>query len=137
MSKLFAGLLLFVFGLIYSNIYAQTGGSIKTYHSNGRVKVITHQGQYNGCGVPIGIDSIYNSTGSLLKTIAYAHSLEKGKGCHDLSTKWAVILYYENGKRKAEQYFVSCYECAPVAIGSWKWYNKAGKIIRNENKTKR
>ena len=134
MRKLFITLLTLVFGHIISDVYAQTAGTFITYHNNGRVKTITHHGIYNGCGVTVGIDSNFNSAGILIKTIAYDHSSKGGKGCHDIFTKSTVTLYYKNGRHKVEQFFSSCYECTPVATGTWRWYNKEGKIIRHENK---
>lgn len=134
MQKLFATLIMFVFGFINTEVSAQTAGTFRTYHKNGQVKTITRQGLYNGCGVPIGIDSNFNSAGILIKTIAYDHSNKGGKGCHNIYTKSTITLYYENGRAKVEQFFLSCYECTPVAIGTWKWYDKKGNIIRYENK---
>lgn len=136
MTKLSAYLLFFASSLVYTYTHAQTPRTIRTYHKNGSIKTITHQGFYNSCGVPIGTDSIYNNTGGLIKTITYQHTLLNGKSCHDLSTKSTVILYYKNGKPKEEQHYVSCYECEPAATGTWRWYNQRGDIIQQENKMK-
>jgi hypothetical protein len=136
MIRLLVYLLFFVLSITYTSTHAQAPSTIKTYYKNGRIKAIVHQGYYNSCGVPVGIDTIYSRTGGLIKTIAYEHTLAKGKGCHELSTKRTLIFYYKNGRRKAEQYFVGCYECEPSATGTWKWYSEDGKIIRLETKTK-
>lgn len=108
----------------------------KTYYDNGRLKQVTHQGNYNGCGVTVGTDSLFDASGKLAKTISYQHEGKSNTGCHDIIIRQTIVTYYQNGRRKTLSYMEECYECEPKPYGVWEWFDKNGKIIRREKKDK-
>lgn len=106
----------------------------KTYYDNGRLKQVTHQGNYNGCGVTVGTDSLFDTSGKLTETISYQHEGKSNAGCHDIITRQTITTYHPNGRRKTLSYREECYECEPKPYGVWKWYDKNGKLIKSEKK---
>lgn len=108
----------------------------RDYHKNGHIRKISHQGTFSGCGVPVGIDSIFSERGTLLKIIAYDHRLGEGRGCHDVVTWQTITTFYANGRCRSIAYMEACYECEPVAVGRWQWYDSLGKLIGSKKQTK-
>ncbi|HEY8954703.1 hypothetical protein [Chitinophaga sp.] len=106
----------------------------KSYYDNGRLKQVTHQGNYNGCGVPVGTDSLFDASGKLAETISYQHKGKSNTGCHDIITRKTITTYYSNGRRKTLSFQEECYECEPKSYGVWKWYDRNGKLIKSEKK---
>jgi antitoxin component YwqK of YwqJK toxin-antitoxin module len=106
----------------------------KTYYPNGHVKAVTHQGIFQGCGVPVDTDSLFYPNGQVQKTIRYRHSLNSGNDCHAIITREAIVLYYPNGRRRSLQFLEYCYECEPTPVGEWVWYDKSGNVLRRDKK---
>ncbi len=104
----------------------------KTFHSNGRLKEITHQGHFNGCGIAVGTDSFFSSAGKLLHTRSYNH-FSTGPGCHSTLTVTEEKTYFPNGKLKTVSRERIYYEGEAEKCGVWKWYNTAGKVVRKKN----
>lgn len=117
----------------FTGIKAQAT-AYKTYYDNGRLKQVTHQGNYNGCGVPVGTDSLFDASGKLTETISYRHEGKSNTGCHDIITRRTITTYHQNGRPKTLSYQVECYECEPKPYGVWKWCDKNGKVIKSEKK---
>jgi antitoxin component YwqK of YwqJK toxin-antitoxin module len=96
--------------------YGQEGSStvFKAYYSNGKLKSITHQGIVEGCGVPVGIDSVFDTRGNLSGTVTYVHVKEKEEeGCHSLLIFEKRVTYHRNGEIASIKYYGSAYEQEP------------------------
>jgi len=111
---------------------AQDIREVRTYHQDGSIERISHQGLFNGCGVPVGMDRVFDPSGNVIKTIAYRHSLQGSQECDDISTQQTITTYSPEGLRQSVQYYVGCYECEPRPTGNWRWYDSKGRLIRQE-----
>lgn len=120
--------------LLHINSSAAQDPVYREYYPNGRLKQVTHQGNYQGCGVPVGTDSLFDPNGQLVKTISYLHEGKANAGCHDLVTRQTITTYHQNGRRKMLSYFTACYECTPVPYGLWKWFDDKGRLVKSEKK---
>jgi antitoxin component YwqK of YwqJK toxin-antitoxin module len=103
----------------------------KTYHPNGKLSEITHQGSFNGCGVPVGTDSLFSPAGKLLRTKSYTHFLS-GSGCHSIITVTEERTYFSNGRSKTVSREQIPYEGEAQKCGVWKWFDKEGRIMRKQ-----
>jgi len=116
---------------------AAPGDSLTTYrayYANKTIKSIRHQGRFNGCGMPVGVDSLFSPSGKLSETVAYEN--RKGKtdeGCHAGWTITKTIRYYPDGKMKSLAHQRSAYEGLPCDCGSWVDYNQRGVRTKERN----
>ncbi len=113
------------------------GLSIGHYIQSGYLATIYHTGTFNGCGVPVGTDSLfYNKPGKTLWiAIHYEHYKSKtpNAGCHATWTVTTTTMYDDGGRRKSVWQEKSGYETRPCRCGTYTTYNASGKIIRTES----
>lgn len=111
------------FFLFLSLLLAQSDDKVyREYYKNGKVKSVTRQGIFQGCGVPVGTDSLFNANGILSKTISYTHIKDaKLNGCHAIQTYEKQVQMKPDGKALSIKYFTYGYESTPVAISASKY----------------
>ena len=120
-------------------VVKESGNGVHTFiatdTATGRVMSISRQGVFNGCGVPVGTDTIFSPTGKVYQTVRYTHHPGKPSGsCHDLRTIARTTTYFHNGKVMEVSSHHYCYECEPVPCGVWKRYNDKGKLVERSVK---
>lgn len=100
------------------------------YHSNGKIKNITEQGNEFGCIMAVGTEFHFDSNGALLKRIKYDNWLpKKDEGCHSTIQDKYIIEFYPSGKIKEQNQIESAYEGEEMHFGDWVKYSEDGKEI--------
>jgi antitoxin component YwqK of YwqJK toxin-antitoxin module len=114
-----------------SYIYSDTSNKrlIVSYHTNGKVKEKGYQGYYSNrvisTGTYIGTWNTYDENGHLIQSVYYYN---------DIPSKAFIEKkkYYTNGKLESIEKFnnYELYESEIDTIGTWKYFNRQGKLIR-------
>jgi antitoxin component YwqK of YwqJK toxin-antitoxin module len=119
--------------LVSTTTFGQENRSYKEFYPNGKLKAIKHQGQFGGCGVNIGTDSIYYESGQLASTIYYDNHKSKTQGgCHENWTVKKIITFYKSGKIKTRSKTKLSYEGADCKCGTWFWYTEKGVLYKKQ-----
>ena len=98
------------------------------YYENGKIETFGYQGVFNGQGISVGVHNSYDSLGYLCSTDNFIYP--KNKQPYIIITE-----YYNNGKPKSEKMYVNHAihdSDKEEPIGTWKYYNENGEIIRTE-----
>lgn len=83
----------------------------ETNYKNGPIQSVKHQGTFMGCGVPVGVDSIFNRKGKLMETTEYIHLKDqKEQDCHAIMTYVRKISYKPGRFKPDVRYYKSGYE---------------------------
>jgi hypothetical protein len=115
---------------------AQTADGVRAVESRDaqrHIEEVGPQGIVDGCGVPVGTHRAYDASGRLLRATTFQYTAGR-EGCHDLVSRQTVTDYFADGKRKSVRHYQGCYECEPVPVGEWIWYDETGKSIRRETR---
>lgn len=90
--------------------------TFRDYYKNGSIQYIKHQGTFMGCGVAVGIDSLFNENGILIETTEYVHLKDqKEQGCHAIMTYVKKTSYKPGNIKPDVRYYKSPYESEPVS----------------------
>ena len=112
-----------------------------SYYENGQIKEAGYQGFFQGQGIPVGIYKEYDENGFLVKTKNYIYPKQKEDiMAMDAFTYIIESEYYENGHVQWEKWYKNYvyYETDEenkVPIGTWKYYDRNGKLIKTEKHT--
>lgn len=101
-----------------------------TFFKDGKLKAVYHQGNFNGCGMPVGTDTFFYPSGKLKSTINYDNRNGIHGGCHNTLTIKTTKIYYSNGQLKGKFQTKSSYEGEPCNCGLWLWYNAKGLLVK-------
>jgi len=108
------------------------------YYENGKAREAGYQGSFSGQGIPVGMQQYYNDLGQLVQTQNFIYPKQKEEiATSDIFTYIIVSEYYDNGKPKWEKVYSNniFHESGPEdkrPIGTWKYYNENGKLIKTE-----
>ena len=123
--------LVIIFISVIINCRSQDTTRYTELYQNGKLKLIAHQGSFNGCGMTVGTDSVFYVSGHLFKTTFYDNRKSKTQeGCHATWTTAVSKTYYKNGNLKVKSQIKYAYEGEPCNCGKWIWYDLNGKIIK-------
>jgi len=114
--------------------FDETGEYWITYDRDGNSLETGQMGLVHGCEMPVGIQSFYNESNVLWKTVEYQNWLPAvGDGCHDVIQEQCVKEYYPNGAVRSIKRFQNWYEGELAETGIWEEYDEFGGLVSTKD----
>lgn len=99
------------------------------YYPNGAIKFTGEQDNILGCGVQVGMEVSYDSSGVKIQERLFDTYLPHPDASgHELRTLITVINYRTNGSIISKEFIETCYECDSCPCGKWEFYNQEGEL---------
>lgn len=111
-----------------------TTSRYREFYPDGQLKGIRHEGVFNGCKMPVGTDTVFYRSGSILSTTFYDNRKSKTEeGCH---AGWTIAVtreLYPGGQLKARSQTKYSYEGSPCNCGQWISYDRKGIAVQQRH----